>query len=160
MQKKRIEYSKWLDRGLGGWIRGDRVYSIIERRTKYWVNQRLWTIDCDTLCQNGQYVHQSIDVEEEKKNILKTNNEDRRGEYLQKGRVLWVSSSLFQTILFALWKSFQAKKVDKVDPWSRNEQKEEKKYRRRRRVWRVWRRSSSRFNRIERNIFFTWISIQ
>ena len=126
MQKKRIEYSKWLDRGLGGWIRGDRVYLIIERRTKYWVNQRLWTIDCDTLCQNGQYVHQSIDVEEGKKNILKTSNEDRRGEYLQKGRDLWVSSSLFQTILFALWKSFRAKKVDKVDPWSRNEQKEEK----------------------------------
>lgn len=95
-----------------------------------------------------------------KKNILKTSSEDRREEYLQKGRVLWVSSSLFQTILFALWKSFQAMKVDKVDPWSRNEQKEEKKYRRRRRVWRVWRRSSSRFNRIERNIFFTWISIQ
>lgn len=61
-----------------------------------------------------------------KKNILKTSNEDRRGEYLQKGQDLWVSSSLFQTILFALWRLFQAKKVDKVDPWSRNEQKEEK----------------------------------
>ena len=61
-----------------------------------------------------------------KKNILKTSNEDRRGEYLQKGQDLWVSSSLFQTILFALWKSFRAMKVDKVDPWSRNEQKKEK----------------------------------